>query len=267
MKIVGVSGGSGAGKTTVSRGLAEKLPNAIFIDADPFFREATEKLEDEVFNKIGMVKEEGVLSQNYFFYSKETMDGWIDVVKDYVSSRIGEAVTKLGAGKDFVIVDWCYLPMCDYFFNCDMTLCVKADYETRYERLANRMKAVAGYSIATGPSFYEYNPEAFANRVKYSAIDEYGYQSDYVILNDRDMDTLNKMVSKIAVNLMEMSDPNRNITQIRKSKKIPEFARPIPKKPITESRKEDVVTIPSKRIYLPTQSTRGSVFGNLVETR
>jgi hypothetical protein len=62
------------------------------------------------------------------------MDGWIEVVKDYVSKRIAEAVTKLGAGKDFVIVDWCYLPMCDYFYNCDLTLCIKADYQTRYDR-------------------------------------------------------------------------------------------------------------------------------------
>jgi hypothetical protein len=56
------------------------------------------------------------------------MNGWIEVIKDYVSNRIEEAVTKLGAGKDFVIVDWCYLPMCDYFFKCNLTLCIKADY-------------------------------------------------------------------------------------------------------------------------------------------
>lgn len=232
MKIVGISGGSGAGKSTVSQGLARRLPNAIFIDADPFFREATDRLEEEIFERIGMIKEEGRLNQNYFFYSKETMDGWIEVIKDYVSNRIEEAVTKLGAGKDFVIVDWCYLPMCDYFFNCDMTLCVKADYNTRYERLANRMKKVASYSIATGPSFYEYEPEAFANRVRFSAIDEFGYKSDYVIENDRDMDHLNKLVNKIATNLMTMSDPSKNVAAITRGKRIPSFSRPTPEKPV-----------------------------------
>ena len=225
MKIVGISGGSGAGKSTVSRGLAERLPNAVFIDVDVFFREATGKLEDEIFRRIGMTKDEGVINQNYFFASQEAMNCWIEVVKDYVSNRIEEAVTKLGAGKDFVIVDWCYLPMCDYFFKCDLTLCIKADYQTRYERLANRMKAIKSYTVQRGPSFYEYNEEAFANRVKYSAIDEFGYQSDYVIKNDGDMELLNQTIDKIAVNLMEMSKPLVSIGVVKNKMKIPEFSR------------------------------------------
>lgn len=236
MKIVGISGGSGAGKSTVSRGLAKRLPNAVFIDVDPFFREATEKLEEEIFKRIGMVREEGEINQNYFFASQEAMNGWIEVIKDYVSNRIEEAVTKLGEGKDFVIVDWCYLPMCDYFFNCDLTLCIKADYQTRYERLANRMKAIKSYTVQHGPSFYEYGEEAFSNRVKYSAIDDFGYQSDYVIKNDSDMESLNQTINKIAVNLMEMSRPNIGTEGIAKGLKIPEFSRKKIPGPIVQSR-------------------------------
>ena len=266
MKIVGISGGSGAGKTTVSRGLAERLPNAIFIDADPFFREATDRLEDEIFAKIGMVKEEGRINQNYFFASKDAMDGWIEVVKDYVSKWIAEAVTKLGAGKDFVIVDWCYLPMCDYFYNCDLTLCIKADYQTRYDRLASRMKTVKAYSVKTGPSFFEYEPKAFANRVEFSAIDEYGYQSDYVIENDSDLESLYGLIGIIATNLMEMSDPNKNITEIQTRNTTPKLARPRYKKPIVVSRKGEVV-IPSTSFYPTQPSDPRKVVGRFFEYR
>ena len=37
MKIIGVCGGSGAGKSTVSNRLVDVLPNTLFIDVDKFF--------------------------------------------------------------------------------------------------------------------------------------------------------------------------------------------------------------------------------------
>lgn len=209
MVIVGISGGSGAGKSTVSRGLAKYLPNAVFIDVDPYFREATEKLRPEVFRRMKVEQKDGVLDQNYYFDSLKNMMIWIDVIKDYVSNRIEEVVAKLGADKEYVIVDWCYLPMCDFFYKCDYTICVNADYETRYKRLANRMSKVKSYSLESGPSFYEYQPKAFANRVKYSAIDEYGYLSKYQIKNDKDMESLNKSVKLIAEGIKTINSPVR----------------------------------------------------------
>lgn len=211
MVIVGISGGSGTGKTTVSRGLAKMLPNAISIDVDPYFREATEKLEDEIYKEMNVKKKEGETSQKYFFASFENMNIWIEVVKDYVSNRIEEVVDKLGVGKDYVIVDWCFLPMCDYFYKCDYTICIKADFATRHERLANRLKAVKEYSIATGPSFKVYQPKIFENRVRYTALNEYGYQSEYDLVNDSDMEALEKCVKTIAESIQSINNPGRYI--------------------------------------------------------
>lgn len=193
MKIVGVSGGSGAGKSTVSRELANILPNSLFIDVDPYFREATDKLEDKIFEKIGMKKEGNVLSYNYFFASFESMNTWIDVIKDSVVQSINCAVEKYGKDKDYIIVDWCFLPMCEYFSKC-----VKADYEKRFERLTNRMKTIEEYSVEKGPSFWEYKQWAFENRVKFSAINDYGYNSQYEIVNDKDIYNLSEKIKAFA---------------------------------------------------------------------
>jgi len=236
MKIVGISGGSGAGKSTVSKGLVNILPNSIFIDVDPYFREATDKLEDKIFSEIHMEKEEGVLNQNYFFSSLEAMNTWIRVISDYVNARIEEVVSKLGEGKDYVIVDWCYLPMCDFFKKCDYTFCVKADYATRYKRLENRMRAVSGgYSIAKGPSFSEYKKKSFENRVKYSAINEYGYKSDFNIVNDKDLETLYRSISVIAKGIMEISqEPKKMSVNNRRFK--PDISRKVIQTPIIQTR-------------------------------
>lgn len=198
MKIIGISGGSGAGKSTASKGLATLLPNSLFVDVDPYFREATDKLESEIFEAIGMKKDGNVLNQNYFFTSFESMSAWIDVIKDYVVQRINYIVENEGKDKDFVIVDWCFLPMCDFFSKCDYTLCVKADYDKRFDRLTNRMKAVEQYSIEKGPSFWEYKQWAFENRVKFSAINDYGYSSQYEIVNDKDLYNLNEKVKRFS---------------------------------------------------------------------
>ncbi|MBQ3409696.1 MAG: dephospho-CoA kinase [Clostridia bacterium] len=247
MKIVGISGGSGAGKSTVSRGLAKILPNAVFIDVDPFFREATDKLEGEIFKAIKMVKEEGVLNQNYFFSSLEAMNAWINVIKDYVSCRIEETVAKLGEENDYIIVDWCYLPMCSYFEKCDYTLCVKADYHTRFKRLSDRMKAVNGYSIASGPSFYEYQKEPFENRVKYSAIDEYGYSSQFEIVNDRDIESLNKSVKMIAEGIVSLDSRKKIISTRINNGMMPKFNSTLIQNPIIQSRGSGHIITPSQR--------------------
>lgn len=216
MKIIGVSGGSGAGKSTVSRGLAKVLPNSLFIDVDPFFREVTDELEEKIFKRINVKKEDNVLNYNYFFESLEAMNVWIDVIKDKVSQKIEEAVEMESKNKDYIIVDWCYLPMCDYFEKCDYTLCVKADEKLRYTRLSNRMKAIDGYSIEKGPSFWEYKQSSFENRVKFSAINDYGYKSQYEIVNGGTLEDLQNSIEEFASFVMNDEDNFMKVAECKK---------------------------------------------------
>ena len=67
--IIGVFGGSGCGKSTISRILADRLPNSLLINGDIFMHAISKQLEKEILKKINVVKEEKVFSYNYYLDS------------------------------------------------------------------------------------------------------------------------------------------------------------------------------------------------------
>lgn len=49
--IIGVFGGSGCGKSTISRILADRLPNSLLINGDIFMHAISKQLEEEILKK------------------------------------------------------------------------------------------------------------------------------------------------------------------------------------------------------------------------
>ena len=67
MMIIGISGGRGAGKSTLCRKLAEILPNSLLIIVDNYMHEISGKQEKKIFNKLGIEKNPQICCYNYFF--------------------------------------------------------------------------------------------------------------------------------------------------------------------------------------------------------
>ena len=63
--IIGISGGSGVGKTTLSRRIAEILPNSLLINGDIFMHARSKQLEEKILSNIGVQKESNIFSYNY----------------------------------------------------------------------------------------------------------------------------------------------------------------------------------------------------------
>lgn len=196
MKIIGVTGGCGAGKSTVSKRLEEILPNSLLIKADVFMLEESDKLENDILKSIGREKDENVYSFNYYHESLENIKTWVSVIEKDVIEQIENIIKTEKDKKDYIIIDWVFLPLCKIFKECDYTVCIKAESGKRLERLINRLKDRTIYKEFNG-SYWSYKPEILEKRVKYTALNDFGYKSNYEISNEGNLDVLYGKVDKI----------------------------------------------------------------------
>lgn len=75
--IIAVSGGSGVGKSTLSRKLAEVLPNSLLINGDIFMHGRSKEFEEEILKNIGRKKDSNIFSYNYYLESFENTKIWV----------------------------------------------------------------------------------------------------------------------------------------------------------------------------------------------
>jgi len=201
MKIIGVYGGSGAGKSTVSKKIAQLLPKSLVISADLYMMDFAQKLEPEIFERLKVKKEQGVFSSNYFFESFENQKIFVDVIKVPVIELIKERIVSDGNDKDYIIIDWVFLPMCSLFSECDLTICVTADYNIRLERLEKRLKDETVFNKGWN-LFERYKPGILEKRIKYTTLNEYGYNATYEIVNNGEIEKLEEDINKLSINII-----------------------------------------------------------------
>ena len=141
MKIIGITGGSGAGKTTVTKYL--KKCGAEIIDADITAREVVEKGKPAL-KKIEQewkdVVVNGVLDRralaNIVFNDSHALHKLNTITHKYIIDEIKKGI-KLSNAEIFVI-DAIALFESGLAELCDITVCVIADKETRIKRIMAR---------------------------------------------------------------------------------------------------------------------------------
>jgi len=196
--IIGISGGRGAGKSTLSRRLAEILPNSLLIIVDDYMHESSKNLEVQIFNNLGIKKEPKIFSYNYYFKDFESVKVWIATIEDEVIDRI-ETEIENNVDKEYIIIDWCFLPLCKFFNKCDYKICLTADFNTRKERVTKRLlyKDVSLYNRNDVP-ITSYNPDMYVNSIKYTDLSGFGYKFDYNLQNNSSMRDFNIKINQLA---------------------------------------------------------------------
>ena len=197
--IIGVSGGSGTGKSTLTRRLQEILPDAYLINGDIFMHEESIKLENEIMSKIGEPKDPNVFSYNYYLDSFDNVKKWVETIEDNVIAYI-KRIIENEKKHNYIIVDWVFLPLCKFFKECDLSICVTCDYDIRLNRLTKRLSDKSIYNEGDR-SFWSYKKGILEKRIEYTTLNKYGYFSDYYIDNSKGIpelyDNIEKLVEKM----------------------------------------------------------------------
>jgi len=146
MKVIGITGNSGSGKTTASKILEEKL-SAYVIDADKVVRDMSQP-GTEYFNAIKRVfgdnffTEDGNINRkklaDEIYNQKDSLHRLNDITFKYVKEEIENRISDNKSENEYVVIDVPLLFEAGLEKSCDVVIAMVADDEKKIERIMER---------------------------------------------------------------------------------------------------------------------------------
>lgn len=184
--IIGITGGSGAGKSTLTNRLNQKIENSMIINVDDFMHKFLDTHKDEIINTLGLQHIQDYW-YNYLGINFDYIKTWVKIIGNDIEENIKNQMLE-NASIDTFIVDWAFLPLLDFFNKCDYTICITCDLDLKLNRLKSR--------LTQHEKLDRWHEDALMNRLKFTALNELGYQAMYFIDNSGNINDLNNNINK-----------------------------------------------------------------------
>ena len=142
MKIIGITGNSGSGKSSVSEIIAKKCDNSIIIDADKIAKSMASintKYYNAIKKEFGNLEIDRKKLANIIFNNDEKRDVLNRITFKYVVSNIKQKIN-FNKNKEVIILDIPLLFESGLDEICDITLGIIADKNVKIERICKRDK-------------------------------------------------------------------------------------------------------------------------------
>ena len=186
MKIIGITGKSGSGKTTFASLLAKKL-KCQHIDIDKIGHEAIYRpsVSDILCKKFGpeILDENGKPNRkkigNIVFGQKQKMEELTDITWDFMQHQLD---TILSQKNEILVLDWILLPNSKYWDKCDCKILVISDNEKRKNKVMERDNISKEYFEKRDSASIDYSKINF----------------NYIFENDYQEQTMVEMITRIS---------------------------------------------------------------------
>lgn len=185
-KIIGITGKSGSGKSTVTKRLGEVIPNSKVIEVDSIAHEALcqpgilEKLIKtfgrEILDEGGNVDRKKL--GNIVFVERYKMKELVNVSYAYISETIANIIHE---AQGVVILEWILLPQDLVWQKCNLKVLIETEFRARKERVILRDNISESYFDAREATSIEYDKSQF----------------DFIFSNDYTSNVLDSMVKEI----------------------------------------------------------------------
>ena len=192
-KVIGITGGIGSGKSTVSHILSEKL-NAPILDADKISKQAMNSPEiilrikkffgEVIFDNPELINREKL--SNIVFSNEEKLLELNKIIHPYVMQEIAKKIEELKKAHEYILMD-VPLPNEDFINLSNKIIVVVANEENRITRVMKR----SGLSEA----------DVKKRIAKQMNTENYIKLADFVIKNNGNFDELIVKVNEICNNI------------------------------------------------------------------
>lgn len=188
MKIIGVTGKSGSGKTTFAKKLAKSL-NGVYVDIDRVSKEPLnkpniihilcKKFGNEILDERGNIDTKKLGS--IVFSNEEWLNELMRITQKDAEQQIDDILSK--KDNNIVVLEWIKLPISKYWEKCDTKILVKADHIKRRNKVLERDNISKEYFEKRDLSAIEYEESDF----------NYIFENNY---NEKEMEETIDVISK-----------------------------------------------------------------------
>ena len=181
MKLIGITGKTGTGKSTIATTLAQKL-DAQYIDIDKIGHQATS--DPHITQKLCHVFDNGLLDNNgnldrkklgnIVFSDTNKMQILTDITWEYMEHKLDDILLQK---QQYFIFDWALLPKVKFWDMCDIKILVTSDDTIRKKRILERDHISEEYLEKRESATLDYSKLsfdfAFANDYTKESIDSF----------------------------------------------------------------------------------------------
>lgn len=143
MRLIGITGKTGSGKSTFAKLLADKL-NCKYIDIDKIGHSAIS--DSSISKKLYQEFGQNILDDNnknidrkklgnIVFSDKNKMEILTNLTWNYMQNKIDNILSQ---NEDYYILDWALLPSVKYFNICDIKILIVSEDIKRKEKILKR---------------------------------------------------------------------------------------------------------------------------------
>lgn len=185
MKLIGITGKTGTGKSTIAKILAQNL-NGIYVDIDKIGHKATS--DPNITKKLCSIFGNSLLDNNWnidrkklgniVFSDTNKMQILTDITWEYMEHELDKILLQK---QPFFIFDWALLPKVKYWNMCNIKILVTSDDTMRKERTLKRDHITPKYLEKRESATLDYSKLSF----------------DFTFDNDYSQKTMNTFVEII----------------------------------------------------------------------